>query len=202
MLLLCSAAAADTLEIVALGDSLTQGYGLPQGEGFVPQLQDWLSANGVDATLVNAGVSGDTTAGGRARVAWSLNDETDAVIVSLGGNDLLRGIAPETAKDNLDAILAEVAERGLPALLVGIDAPGNYGSDYEAAFDGMYVELSQDYGTLLYPDFFMALREDGVPLAGQGDLMQPDGIHPSAEGVSRVVADIGPWVAELAARAR
>ncbi|QFS82092.1 Esterase TesA precursor [Roseivivax sp. THAF40] len=198
LMLLCSAAHAETLELVALGDSLTQGYGLPQGEGFVPTLQAWLDAEGYDVEVVNAGVSGDTTAGGLSRVEWSLSDETDAMIVALGGNDLLRGIAPETARANLDGILEVAQGRDLPVLLVGMIAPSNYGPDYKAAFDALYVELSEEYDTLFYPEFFAGLREsEGDQPQDMARFMQPDGIHPSAEGVTRIVEDMGPSVAEL-----
>ncbi|SIS69325.1 acyl-CoA thioesterase-1 [Roseivivax lentus] len=201
-MLLCGAAQAETLELVALGDSLTQGYGLPQGEGFVPTLQGWLDDQGRDVQVVNAGVSGDTTAGGLSRVEWSLSDETDAMIVALGGNDLLRGISPETARANLDGILDVAEDRGLPVLLVGMIAPSNYGPDYKAAFDALYVELSEKYGTLFYPEFFAGLRDaEGDTPSDMARFMQPDGIHPSADGVERIVQDMGPSVAELLDRA-
>ena len=198
LMLLCGIAQAEELELVALGDSLTQGYGLPQGEGFVPALQDWLEGQGRDVNVINAGVSGDTTAGGLSRVAWSLTDETDAMIVALGGNDLLRGIAPETARANLDGILSAATERGLPVLLVGLLAPSNYGPEYKQAFDALYVELSEKYGTLFYPEFFAGLRdENGAQPQNLAAFMQPDGIHPNAEGVERIVDEMGPVVAEL-----
>ncbi|RMD46550.1 MAG: arylesterase, partial [Alphaproteobacteria bacterium] len=130
-------AEARTLRVVALGDSLTQGYGLPAGQGFVPQLERWLRERGHDVELVNAGVSGDTTAGGRARIGWTLAGGADALIVALGGNDVLRGLPPEEARANLEAILAEAEARGIPVLLIGIDAPGNYGPDYERAFEAI-----------------------------------------------------------------
>jgi acyl-CoA thioesterase-1 len=193
-------ASAEVPEIVALGDSLTAGYGLPEGDGLVPQLQAWLEAQGVEARLVNAGVSGDTTAGGRARLDWSLTPETDALIVTLGGNDMLRGIAPAEARENLDAILAEATERGLPVLLVGVKAAANYGPDYQAAFDAIFPELAAQYGAALVADFFAPLGAASDP-AVLGRLMQADGIHPTAEGVARIVEVLGPEVAALAARA-
>lgn len=202
LMLLCSAAQAETLELVALGDSLTQGYGLPQGEGFVPTLQGWLDAQGHDVSVINAGVSGDTTAGGLSRVEWSLSDETDAMIVALGGNDLLRGIAPETARANIDGILEVAQARDVPVLLVGMIAPSNYGPDYKAAFDALYVELSEEYDTLFYPEFFAGLREDADDQPqDMARFMQPDGIHPSAVGVERIVEDMGPSVSALLERA-
>ena len=198
-----SAVAAEPIEVVALGDSLTAGYGLPQGQGLVPKLQAWLDAEGVDAKVVNAGVSGDTTRGGLSRVEWSLSDQSDAMIVALGGNDLLRGIDPASSRDNLAAILDIAAARDLPVLLVGLEAPANYGAEFKAQFDGMYAELSQDYGTMLMDDFFEGLRiNEGDTLQDVREYMQPDGIHPNAEGVDRIVSVMGPRVAELVAQAQ
>ncbi|WP_299818498.1 arylesterase [uncultured Jannaschia sp.] len=195
--------AAEPVRVVALGDSLTAGYGLPEGQGFVPQLQDWLDANGVDATIVNAGVSGDTTAGGLARLDWALDAETDAMIVALGGNDLLRGLPPATSRDNLMAILDRVAgERDLPVLLIGLDAPGNYGAGYEAAFDAMYPELARRHDTLLEPNFLGPLIEGNDIATARTRYLQSDGLHPNREGVERIVATFGPTVAELVARAK
>ncbi|MEX2519146.1 MAG: arylesterase [Paracoccaceae bacterium] len=189
-------AAAAEVKIVALGDSLTHGYGLPAEDGFVPQLEVWLHANGApDAVIVNAGVSGDTTAGGQARLAWSLGDGADALIVELGGNDLLRAIDPASSRENIDAILREAAVRDLPVLLTGMRAPLNYGPEFKAAFDAIYPELAAEYGAL-YDPFFL----EG--LVGAPQLFQPDGIHPNAEGVERLVARFGPLALELIARAR
>ncbi|ETX29917.1 arylesterase [Roseivivax isoporae] len=199
VVLLCGTAAADPLEVVALGDSLTQGYGLPNGQGFVPTLQDWLDTRGHDVEVINAGVSGDTTAGGLSRVEWSLREDTDAMIVALGGNDMLRGIAPEVTRANLEGILDVAEARGVPVLLVGLDAPRNYGADYERMFEAIYPELSQAYGTLYYENFFAALGS-GDPSA-MTRFMQPDGIHPNADGVSRIVDALGPSVEDLLSRA-
>ena len=186
-------AAAETLRLVALGDSLTHGYGLAQGDGFVPQLERWLAERGADVEVVNMGVSGDTTTGGRARLDWALADGADAVILELGGNDLLRGIDPATSRANLDAMLDELARREIPVLLAGLEAPLNYGPEYKEAFDSMYAELAEEHGTVFYPSF----------LEGVGpELMQPDGIHPDAEGVAEIVEAIGPSVLELLERAR
>ncbi|MBA3324326.1 MAG: arylesterase [Rhodobacteraceae bacterium] len=196
------AAAAEPVTIAALGDSLTQGYGLPEAEGFAPLLQAWLRENGAaDAVVINAGVSGDTTAGGRARVAWTLTEDVDAVIVALGGNDLLRGLDPTESRRNLDAILAEVVGRGLPVLLAGLPAPANYGAEYQAAFDAIYPELAAQHDAILYPNFLAGLGA-GSDLNAARALMQPDGIHPNAEGVTAVVAAIGPSVLELVAAAQ
>jgi acyl-CoA thioesterase I len=178
---------AETVTLAALGDSLTQGYGLPPDDGLVPQLQAWLTAQGADVTVVNAGVSGDTTAGGLSRTDWTLTPDVDAVMVALGGNDMLRGIDPAVSRANLKGILEKTTARGLPVLLVPLTAPGNYGPDYKTAFDGMYPALAGDYGAVLAGDMFaplMAARDAGTPM---GDLMQSDGIHPSKAGVALIV---------------
>ncbi len=199
MVLMAGAAQADDVVIAALGDSLTQGYGLPVEEGFVPQLQRWLDAQGADVRLINAGVSGDTTAGGLARVGWTLTPEVDGMIVALGGNDLLRGLDPAEARGNIEGILqaADVAE--VAVLLIGMEAPGNYGPDYKAQFDALYPELAQAYGTGFQNSFFAGLVEEGAQTdpAALRQWFQPDGIHPNAEGVARIVQGIGPEVLAL-----
>lgn len=196
LLLLAAPALAADLRVVALGDSLTHGYGLPPSESFPVQLDAWLAERGHDdVEVVNAGVSGDTTAGGRARLDWALAEGADALIVELGGNDLLRGIDPDVSRANLDAILAEAAARGLPTLLTGLMAPPNYGPDWRARFDAMYPELAEKHGALLYRDFLAGVVEDR-------SLWQPDGIHPNAEGVAVIVERIGPVVERLIERAR
>lgn len=199
-----SAAAQAQVTIAALGDSLTQGYGLPQGDGFVPQLQAWLDDKGVAAEVLNAGVSGDTTAGGLARLDWTLTPEVDALIVALGGNDLLRGLPPEAARANIDAILTRAAEDGLPVLLIGVTAPGNYGLDYKQAFDAIWPDMADKHGVLMVPSFLApieAARDDSGSDAAMRDLMQADGIHPNAAGVALIVAALGPRVAKLVDRA-
>lgn len=190
-------AAAEPVQVVALGDSLTAGYGLAEGEGFVPQLQDWLKANGSDAVVANAGVSGDTTAGGLARLDWALTPEADAVIVTLGGNDMLRGLPPAEARANLDGILAKAQARGLPVLLVGMQAPGNWGPEYKTEFDAIYPELAAAYPVLLADSFFGPLLQGATDPAAIAEWMQADGIHPNAEGVRIIVAGLGPKVLEL-----
>lgn len=192
---------ADPVTIAAMGDSLTQGYGLPPDRGFVPQLQAWLDAEGAEATLINAGVSGDTTAGGVARVDWTLTPEVDALIVALGGNDMLRGLDPASAKTNLAGILEAASARNIPVLLVGMEAPGNYGPDYKAAFDAAYADLAATYDALHHPNFLRALTAEADLGTALQRYMQPDGIHPNAEGVALIVADIGPSVVELISRA-
>lgn len=191
--LLSVPAEARTLKLIAIGDSLTHGFGVEQDKGFVPQLQAWLRENGADVEVINMGVSGDTTEGGRARLGWALADGADAVIVELGGNDLLRGIDPARSRANLDAMLTDLTARKIPVLLAGLSAPLNYGQDYKDAFEGMYTDLAAKHGTILYPNFVASLKD-------AKDVIQDDGIHPNAAGVAKIVADIGPKVLELLAR--
>lgn len=187
----------DTVVIAALGDSLVHGWGVPEAEGFVPQLEAWLHANGApEVRVLNAGVSGDTSAGGLARVDWTLTPEVDAVIVELGANDLLRGIDPAETRANLDGVLTAIADRELPVLLVGVPGIGNFGPERRAAFDALYVDLAAAHGTFLYPNFFAAIG-DLADLARARPLMQEDMIHPNAAGVAAIVAAIGPSVLEL-----
>ncbi len=190
--------AQETITIVAFGDSLTQGYGLPIEDGLVPQLQSVL---GEDVHLINAGVSGDTTAGGLARIDWTLSDDVDGVIVSLGGNDLLRGLSPAESRANLDGILAAISVRGLPVLLVGFAAPLNYGPEYKAEFDAIYPDLAEKYQTLHYPFYFTGLGvgEDTVAMMA---FMQADATHPNAEGVKMIVEHFSSSVLELVKVAR
>jgi acyl-CoA thioesterase-1 len=201
---LSSSVFAEPVTIVALGDSLTAGYGLADpGEGLVPQLEGWLKARGADVVIENAGVSGDTTAGGLARVGWALTPEADALIVTLGGNDMLRGLDPAASKASLDGILKEARGRGLPVLLVAMKAPGNFGPEYKSAFDGMYPDLAAAHGTVLADDFFAGLRTAGADPADPASLaayMQADGIHPNPEGVKLIVEGLGPKVQELLAQ--
>lgn len=202
---LCAAAplAAESVTVAALGDSLTQGYGLPPEQGLVPQLQDWLEARDVPARLVNAGVSGDTSAGGAARIGWTLDGSIDALIVALGANDALRGIAPELMRENLDTILQTAGQADIPVLLVGIRAPGNYGAEYRTAFEETFPALAEAHDTLLVRDILAPLAETQARDPGAvGRLMQPDGLHPNAAGVARIVETLGPAVADLVARAQ
>jgi acyl-CoA thioesterase I len=180
---------------VALGDSLTAGYGLPEKDGFVPRLEAALTAKGVAAEIVNAGVSGDTASDGLARLDWSVPEGTDAVILELGANDMLRGIKPEVTRAALEAILRRLAERHIAVLLCGMRAAPNLGADYDHAFERIYTELAARYGALLYP-FFL----DGV--AGDLNLDQRDGLHPNAAGVNAIVTRVLPKVEELLARVR
>lgn len=185
------AAAADApVKLLALGDSLTAGYGLPHADGFVAQLQAALRARGVAATVLDGGVSGDTSAGGRARLGWALADAPAAAIVELGANDGLRGIDPAATEANLTAILDTLAARHIPVLLCGMYAPPNLGADYAAAFHAVFDRLARRPG-LLYDPFFLA----GV--AGDPALNQADGIHPTARGVAIIVARLLPLVERL-----
>lgn len=198
--LIATPAVADEITIAALGDSLTQGYGLHQSDGLVPQLQAWLDRGGHDVRLINAGVSGDTTAGGLARVDWTLTPEVDAMIVALGGNDFLRGIDPSVSRANLAGILEAAALADVEVLLVGIIASGNYGPDYAQAFNATYPELAYQYGTLLDRDFFNSFRAPVDQGASVADFMQRDGIHPNPQGVALIVETLGPQVVDLMAR--
>ncbi len=189
---------ADAIKITAFGDSLVQGYGLAQGEGFVPQLQSWFEAQGLDVVVANAGVSGDTTAGGAARIDWTLADQPDAVIVLLGGNDLLRGLPPENARDNLSRIVEASQKAGAAVMLIGMQAPGNFGAAYKAEFDSIYADLAQDNGVVLHAFAFEGMVERaGDDPAQLGAFMQDDGIHPNADGVAANIAAMAPKLREL-----
>lgn len=193
-------ASADGVVIAALGDSLVHGYGLAQDAGFVPQLNRWLSTEGIAAEVRNAGVSGDTSTGGLARLDWTLTPEVDGLIVVLGGNDLLRGIDPATTRANIEGIVTGAAARGVEVLLVGMQAPGNYGPDYKAAFDAIYPEVAEAAGAALHPSFLGPLARMEDQQATLRDYMQGDAIHPNAAGVALIVEEIGPAVAALAAQ--
>lgn len=190
-------AAAEPLTLVALGDSLTQGYGLAPEDGFVPRLQEWLRAHGQDVTVVNAGVSGDTTAGGLARLEWTLTPDVDAMIVTLGGNDLLRGIDPAMSRANLEGILKGAAAHHVPVLLVAMQAPGNFGPDYKSSFDAIYPDLAAHYHARLAPGFFAPLQKDNPDPAALAPYLQADGMHPNPEGVKKIVDGLGPQVIAL-----
>jgi acyl-CoA thioesterase I len=183
-------AAAHVPVILDLGDSLTAGYGLPASEAFPAQLQAWLAGHGMAARVVNAGVSGDTTAGGLARLDWVLADKPDLVILALGANDALRGIEPKAVRANLGAMIEKIKAAGAKVLLLGMLAPPNWGDVYDQAFDGIFPDLARRYGVPLYP-FFL----EGVAMKPQ--LNQPDGLHPNARGVAVLVEHIGPVVAQL-----
>lgn len=192
---------AHALTLVALGDSLTQGYGLSEGEGFVPQLQQWLDDQGQEVTVVNAGVSGDTTAGGLARVEWTLAGGADAMIVALGGNDLLRGLDPAGSRANLEGILQAAEEAEVPVLIAGLPAPSNYGPDFKLAFESMYGDLARQYGALHHENFLQPMAEKAEAGQSFAELMQDDHIHPNAQGVALIVEAIGPPILALLAQA-
>lgn len=195
--LLATQSWAEPVTIAALGDSLTQGYGLAVEDGFVPQLQNWLTAQGTDVVLINAGVSGDTTAGGLSRIDWTLTPDVEAVIVALGGNDVLRGLPPEAARANIDGILSKISDKGLPALLIGLDVPSNFGADYETSFEAIYPELAVEYDAIYFENFLAGLTAlDDLPLVMR-EHMQRDRIHPDASGVTLIVEAIGPSVLQL-----
>ena len=184
------AATAKSLKLLTFGDSLIHGYGLPSGETFPAQLEAALRAEGIDITVINGGNSGDTTAAGRARLDWALSDRPDLVLVTLGGNDMLRGLEPAETYRNLDAILSRLEAEGLPVLLTGMLAQRNLGAEYAAEFDAVFPRLAEEHDVAFYP-FFL----DGVAL--RPDLNQPDGLHPNGAGVAVIVEAILPALRPL-----
>ena len=193
-----NSARAEPVIIAAFGDSLTQGYGLPDGDGLVPQLQAWLDAGGHQVKLVNMGVSGDTTAGELARIDWTLSDDIQGLIVELGGNDILRGLPPAESRRNLEGILQAAVGRGLPVLMIGMEAPGNYGADYKRDFDAIYPQLAAQYRTLLFPVYLAPILDGRSFAEALKSFMQADGIHPNKAGVGLVVPVLGPYIVDLA----
>jgi len=183
-------AAARVPEILAFGDSLTAGFGLPAEASFPSRLGARLKAEGIDAHIVNAGVSGDTTAGGLARLDWALADKPDIVILELGANDALRGIDPKIVRANLDAMINKIQASGAKLLILGMRAPPNWGEDYQRDFDRLYPELARAHRVTLYP-FFL----EGVAMDPK--LNQPDGLHPNEQGVAALVDRIAPYLALL-----
>ena len=188
-----SNADASPTTIVALGDSLVAGYGLPEGDSFPAQLEKALKAKGHDVTIVNAGVSGDTAAAGLKRLDWALPENADAVIIELGGNDALMGVAPEQTKASLKKIITQVQAKGLPILLAGMEAPRNMGKAYTDEFRALFADLAREFDLVFYP-FFL----EGAALAD--GMMQGDGIHANAKGVTTIVDGILPKVEELLAK--
>jgi len=179
------------VKLLALGDSLTAGYGLPPGQGFVPRLEAALRARGRAVTVLDGGVSGDTTAGGLARLDWALADTPQAVIFELGGNDGLRGLPPTATRANLTAILDKLQARRLPVLLAGMIAPPNLGAEYGREFAAVFHDLAAQRPSLVFYPFFL----EGV--AGDRALNQPDGIHPNEAGVAEIIRRILPAVEQL-----
>jgi acyl-CoA thioesterase I len=185
-----NAATVRTPKILAFGDSLTAGFGLPPEQSFPAQLEKRMRADGIDARVINGGQSGDTTAGGLARLDWSLADKPDLVILELGANDMLRGIPPATVRVNLDKMIGKIKASGAKLLLAGMQASPNWGESYQKEFDRIYPELARRHEVALYP-FFL----DDVVM--NPELNQPDGLHPNARGVALIVERIAPRVAEL-----
>jgi len=190
---LAQPALADEPTILLYGDSLMAGLGLSADEGFMGQLQAAMEDKGLEADLVNASVSGDTTADGLARLDWTLGDPPDAVILGLGANDMLQGLPPAEARSNLEAIMARLDALEVPVLLVGMKANRGLGDDYVEAFDAIYPDLAQEHDALLYPFFLEGVALDPA-------LNQPDLRHPNAEGVAVIVAGVMPLVEELVQR--
>ncbi len=195
MALVAPAAAAKPTRIVVLGDSLVAGFQLKSSDAFPAQLERALKARGHSVEVINAGVSGDTTAGGLARLKWAIPEGTDAVILELGANDALRGLDPAQAKANLDKIIAELRSGGAEVLLAGMMAPRNLGTEYSLAFDAIYPELASKHGAILYP-FFL----DGIAFKEKFNL--GDGIHPNSSGVAEITRRILPTVEQLITRVR
>jgi acyl-CoA thioesterase-1 len=179
--------------IVVLGDSLTAGYMLSEKDAFPAQLERKLKASGADVEIINAGVSGDTTAAGLARLDWAVPDGTDAVIVELGANDALRGLDPGKARRNLQTIISRLKSRNIDVLLAGMLAPGNLGEGYATAFNAIFPDLAKQHDLVLYPFFLQGV-------AMRHNLNLGDGIHPNAKGVAAIVDGILPKVEELIAR--
>jgi acyl-CoA thioesterase-1 len=193
--LIAAPVSAQPVRIVAFGDSLLAGFGLKANESFPAQLENALKKRGHEVQITNAGVSGDTTTGGLSRLDWSIQDGTEAVILVLGANDMLRGMEPELARKNLDAMIKRLKERKIEVLIGGMRAAPNLGADYAAKFDSMYAELAKEHDILIYP-FFL----DGV--AGERELNLNDGIHPTPKGVNLIVERIMPSVESLIERVK
>ena len=185
-------ARAETVRILALGDSLTAGYGLDLADTFPVRLEGALRADGLDVAVINAGVSGDTTAGGLARLGWALADRPHMAIVALGGNDALRGLDPDATRTNLDAIVTRIETAGVRVLLAGMKAPPNLGAEYGRAFNAVFTGVAERHGVALYP--FLLEGVAAVP-----ELNQDDAIHPNARGVQIMVEGILPYVRDLIA---
>jgi len=184
---------AEPLRVLAFGDSLTAGYLLPADASFPAQLERRLQADGFDVKVVNAGVSGETTGGGLARASFAMGAEPDLVVLELGANDMLRGVDPKLTSANLDKIIARIEAQKAAIVLAGMIAMGNFGPDYAKEFDAVYPELAARHGLPLYPFFLKGV-------AGDKALVMPDGLHPNADGVARIVAGIAPLVEESLAR--
>jgi acyl-CoA thioesterase I len=195
-------AAAAEVRLLAFGDSLTAGFGLPERDGFVPRLEAWLHAHGArDVTVVNAGVSGATSADGRASIATALTPDIDGVILELGANDVLRGLDPRVTRRNLDSILDVIDARGLPTLVTGIPAPPFHDPAVRKAWKAVFRDVAVEHGALYYGSFLAGMGQ-GRTIPEIMRLMQRDGIHPNRAGTKAIVEHIGPAVLELVALAR
>lgn len=186
------ASAAEQIKLVGFGDSLMAAYNLQGEEGFPSRLEAALRERGHDVSIIDAGVSGDTTSGGLARLDWSIPDGVDGVILELGANDALRGLPPEETRENLEAMITGLQQRGIAILLAGMLAPPNMGANYETAFNAIYPDLAAKYDLTLYP-FFL----DGV--TGNADLVLSDGMHPNANGINEMVNRILPVAEQFVA---
>ena len=181
-------------KVFILGDSLTHGFGLPEEEGLVNQLTKWFSGAGLEVTFINGGVSGDTTAGGLARLSWSLTDDVSALVVALGSNDVLRGFAPETTKENLSAIIEISQSNKIPVLLIGTYAPGNYGEQYKLDFDAIFTDLVEEKNVAYIDSYLKPMLDDVKNGKDVSYLLQADGLHPNPAGVEVIVEYIAPQI--------
>lgn len=187
------ASAAETQRVLMLGDSLTAGYGLGPGDGLVDQLQKRADDTGLSVRFINAGVSGDTTKGGLARLDWALAEGADKAVVALGGNDMLRGLSPADSFQNLRGILERLRQDNIEVLLAGMLAPANMGAEYQTDFDALYPALAEEFDVIYMPFFLQ-----DVALVPR--LNQPDGLHPNREGVAIMVDNMMPYIAALVAK--
>ncbi len=188
---------AESPTILALGDSLVQGYGLSNNEGFVAQLEKWLSDSGEPVKIINAGVSGDTTAGGLERLLWSLNDDVDAIILVLGSNDMLRGIDPRESRSNLKKILEVGRKLKLRLMIIGVPAVNNFGPLYKKKFDAIFPDLATAFNAKYFKNFFEPIMDPENPNLPHLHFLQQDRLHPNAEGIAKIVEKLGPMVQDL-----
>ncbi len=181
----------ENYKLIIIGDSLIQGYGLPKDKGFVNQLQKKLLEKKDNILLINGGVSGDTTAGGLSRIDWSITDDIKAVAISLGANDMLRGLPPSFSKENLSKIIMKIKENNLPILLIGIKSIENYGTEYKNEFDSMFSNLADEFELFLYPDLMAPIKNKEKDLFLY---LQEDMLHPNEKGVEIIVQGILPTI--------
>ena len=181
-------------KVFILGDSLTHGFGLAVEDGLVNQLSNWFATAGLEVTFINGGVSGDTTAGGLERLSWSLTDDVSALVVALGANDVLRGFAPETTKENLSAIIEISQSNKIPVLLIGTYAPGNYGEQYKLDFDAIFTDLVEEKNVAYIDSYLKPMLDDVKNGKDVSYLLQADGLHPNPAGVKVIVEYISPKI--------